>query len=123
MVNLLRPLHVTNYPSLPIDNLFGAWNPAAHLEDDFYANKIAFHIMLNFPFYTLEEKNTLGKTWSNTQWGYARLGDIFTTRIPAQELQNIATAINNADNYISNYNIYMGNLIDNNGVSHFPKDI
>ena len=40
MVNLLRPLHVTNYPSLPIDNLFGAWNPAAHLEDDFYANKI-----------------------------------------------------------------------------------
>lgn len=123
MVNLLRPLHVTNYPSLPIDNLFGAWNPAAHLEDDFYANKIAFHIMLNFPFYTLEEKNTLGKTWSNTQWGYARLGDIFTTRIPAQELQNIATAINNADNYISNYNIYMGNLIDNNGVSHFPKDM
>src|SRR6185295_6646024 len=43
-------------PILPFDELFAAHDPAAHVSDDLFANKIAFVVLLNFPLTTLDEK-------------------------------------------------------------------
>jgi len=75
---------------LPIDAQFAAYNPGAHLANDLYENKIAFIIALNFPYYTTEEKNISGPNWTPLQWGYARLGDVFNSRIPSEFNQLLA---------------------------------
>jgi len=122
-VSLMEPTHMVAFEWFPIDEAFGAWSPSAHLEEDFFNNKIAFYVMLNFPFYTLEEKNTLGAQWSDWEWGYARMGDVFISRVPADLAQKISDADNYADNYIANYNIHMGYLIDDEQNSLFPKEM
>ena len=36
-------------PVEPYDELFAGYDPFAHVNDDFFANKIAFVVLLNFP--------------------------------------------------------------------------
>lgn len=122
-LELNRPIHEDSGPLLPVDQLFGAYSPSAHLQDDFYNNKIAFVVALNFPRYSLDEKNELGADWSNRQWGYARLGDYYTTRIPAQLVQQYNKVYSDARLYISEYNIFAGKLLDNDGNSLFPENM
>lgn len=118
--DLQRPLQLVGYDSTQVDNAFAAYSPTAHLSDDMFANKIAFVVALNFPFFTLDEKNSLGEKWSATEWGYARLGDTFTDRVPADVLQKITTSLTLAEDYISNYNIYMNTLVNEKGDTLFP---
>jgi hypothetical protein len=106
-----------------IDKMFGAYNVASHYKDDFFKNKIAFVISLNFPYYSLQEKNTLSKQWNTEQWAWARLGDMFTARIPAELEQKFAKVNSDADVYISQYNIYMGKLRDSENNKLFPDDM
>ena len=122
-VDLKLPLHVVGPDVTPMDEQFGAFDPFAHFSDDMFASKIAFTTLLNFPFYTLEEKNKLGKTWTRQEWAYARLGDLFNARIPAEINQNIATQSTEADSYISNYNIMMGQLRTEQGQQLFPDQM
>lgn len=119
-VDLNLPIHVDGPEPTPLDELFGAYSPSAHFNDDMFQQKIAFIVVLNFPFYTLEEKNTLGSKWSREQWAYARLGDVFTARVPADCLQALSAQLSAADNYIANYNIQMGQLLDEAGGHIFP---
>ena len=51
------------------------------------------------------------------------MGDIFTSRVPAEITQKIAAVETIADNYIGNYNIYMGKLVDENQNTFFPEDM
>jgi hypothetical protein len=120
---LLRPLHLDMGPVTQIDELFGSYNAGAHLTDDLFANKIAFITALNFPYYSLKEKTELGENWSRKQWAYARMGDMFTSRVPAELIQNFSTVNTNSDTYISQYNIFMGNLVDVQGNTMFPSDL
>jgi hypothetical protein len=106
-----------------IDAMFAAYSPGAHLKSDLYNNKIAFVIALNYPPYSLDEKNELGKNWNTLDWAYARLGDVFTARVPAEISQKISLAGTNADIYIADYNIYMGHLLNNEGKKLFPEDM
>ncbi len=122
-LELNRQLHEDVGPIHPIDQLFGAYSPAAHVQDDLFANKIAFIIALNFPAYDLQEKNEMGADWSPRQWGYARLGDRFNARVPATVMQNYSQASSKARIYISEYNIKAGKLLDNEGNTHFPDDM
>jgi hypothetical protein len=122
-VDMKLPLHVVGPDITPLDEIFGSFDPYAHLTDDLFANKIAFITILNFPFYTLEEKNEMGANWSRHQWAFARLGDVFTSRIPAEYNQNISNALTSADSYISAYNIVMGNLLNDKNETLFPKDM
>ena len=110
-VELLKPTQLTNAaePQTP-DWIMSGYSPLAHFADDMFANKLAFVTILNFPHYTLEEKNTLGRDWTRQEWAYARMGDVFTTRVPAAVNTQMAQALANAENYIADYNIYMGNL-------------
>jgi hypothetical protein len=122
-VGLKIPLHVDEGEILPIDRIFGGYSPGAHLSDDFFANKLAFITILNFPFYSLHEKTAHGENWSRLEWAYVRMGDVFKSRVPANLLQNYSQIVTDADGYISDYNIYMGKLIDKNGKSVFPEDM
>jgi len=117
-IELLRPTQVTGYTPLPIDDIFATYDVNAHFSDDMFANKIALIIALNFPYFTLDEKENNGKNWNETEWGYVRLGDYFYARVPANLKQDIAVALANADNYISNYNIPMW-LIKNSANNNF----
>jgi hypothetical protein len=106
-----------------IDRMFGNYSVSSHLSDDFYSNKIAFAVALNFPYFTLEEKEKLGPGWNRDQWAMARLGDYFVSRVPAELSQNLNTAIGNAEMYIAEYNICMGHLLADDGRKLFPDDM
>ncbi|RKU71848.1 hypothetical protein DWW91_07555 [Parabacteroides sp. AF17-3] len=120
-LRLQKNLQLDNGPLHPIDEKFGSYSPSSHLSDDLYNNKIAFIIALNFPHLTLEEKEALGT--DRKAWAYARLGDMFTERIPAALLQAASNAESDADIYISQYNIYMGHVMNKKGQHLFPKDM
>lgn len=123
VIELNMPVHLDCGELLPVDMMFGAYDPSANVTEDFFTNKIAMTVVLNFPFYSLEEKEKLGENWSRQQWAYARMGDIYTSRVPAELLQKKSEAASNADAYISEYNIYMGNLVDDKNQKLFPEDL
>ena len=122
-VELLRPTQLTNAsePAAP-DWIMSGYSPLAHFSDDMYANKLAFVTIMNFPHYSLEEKNRLGASWTREQWAMARMGDVFTERVPAVTKARIAQALADAENYIADYNIYMGNLRTEDGRALWPED-
>jgi hypothetical protein len=122
-VELNRQIHEDRGPIHPIDRLFGAYSPGAHVQDDLFASKIAFIITLNFPRYSLQEKNELGGQWDGRQWGFARLGDFFDARVPARILQQNNAVYSAGRLYISEYNIYAGRLVDEDGQTLFPEDM
>ena len=98
-----------------IDWIISGYSPMSHFAEDMFANKIAHICILNFPHYTLEEKNTLGKHWTRIEWAYARMGDVFHTRIPGNVMANYSQALSQAENYISSYNIMMHCLRNEQG--------
>ncbi len=122
-VELLRPTQLMNAndPQSP-DWIMSGYSPLAHFSDDMFANKLAFITIINFPHYSLEEKNTLGKNWTRQEWAMARMGDIFTTRVPAEVNTRMAQALAEAENYIADYNIYMGNLRTEDGRQLWPAE-
>lgn len=123
VLEMNRPVHEDVGPLRPIDRMFGAYSPASHIQDDLYNNKIAFVVTLNFPYYTLEEKNELGSGWDARQWGFARLGEYFTARVPAHILQEYNSVYSEARMYISEYNIYAGQLVNDKGETLFPENM
>lgn len=123
VLNFKFPLHVEQGPINRLQHMFGAYNPGAHITDDLFTNKIAFFITLNFPYYTLEEKNTLGKDWTRTQWAYARVGDLISSRIPGDISLKASEISTRSGQYITDYYIYMGNIVDPEGLVSFPEDM
>jgi len=109
-------------PIQPYDEIFAAYDPGAHVSDDFFQNKLAFVALLNFPMTTLQERLTNGESWTRRQWAEARLGQRFSKRIPAEVNQAIAEAAAQSDAYIAEYNIWMHHLVDDKGNRLFaPK--
>ena len=122
-IELGRPTILAEGEPGAIDYLLSSYDASAHFSDDMFANKLAFITILNFPHYTLEEKNTLGAEWSRLDWAYARLGDAFTTRVPASVSQAVTEARAAADAYVATYNILMGHLLTEEGERLFPEDM
>lgn len=120
---LLEPLDLDWGKPLPVDYLFANYTPYAHLLEDMFKTKIAFFVILNFPNYSLEEKLNYGSSWSREKWAQVLLGDSFTSRVPAEVNQKMNEIFVSANNYISEYNIFMGNLLDNQNRTLFPKDL
>lgn len=122
-VDLLKPTQLTDAGEpTAADYIMSAYSPMAHFADDMFANKLAFITIMNFPHYSLEEKNAMGRSWSRLQWAMARMGDVFTTRVPAAVNAQLAQANADAENYIADYNIYMGNLRTEDGRQLWPDD-
>lgn len=110
-------------PILPFDAIFAGYDPSAHLNQDFFENKLAFVVLLNFPLTTLEERLSEGPTWSRRQWAEARLAQTFSKRIPAEVQLEVARIGARADRYISEYNIWMHHLLDDEGRRLFPEGL
>ena len=122
-VELNIPTMLTGPELIDLDYIMSAFNPFSHMTTDLYENKVAFITILNFPNYTLDEKNVLGKEWSREEWAYARMGDMFTSRVPADINKQIGQANADGENYIAGYNIMMGHLLNEEGKRLFPDDM
>ena len=122
-LDLRQNVDLNNGELLEIDKIFSGYSVGAHLQEDLYANKIAFIVALNFPYYSLEEKELEGKTWSREAWAAVRMGDQFISRVPAEVSQQVAKAEAEADLYISEYNIEMGMLRTEDGTQLFPDQM
>ena len=108
---------------LPFDELFAGYDPSAHLGSDFFDNKLAFVVLLNFPVTTLEQKLTDGAGWSRRQWAETRLTDGFAKRVPAEVNLAIAEAYATSGQYIAEYNIWMHHLLNDDGERLFPPGL
>lgn len=107
-------------PVLPFDEIISGYDPSAHVVDDFFQNKLAFVVLLNFPLTTLDQRLKDGPSWSRRQWAEARLAEGFSKRIPAEVNLSIARAAAQADQYIAEYNIWVYHLLDAQGQRLFP---
>lgn len=110
-------------PVRPYDEVFGGYDPSAHVLDDFFENKLAFTVLLNFPLTTLEERINLGPKWTRREWAETRLAQRFSKRIPAEVNLAIARAASESDHYIAGYNIWMHHLVDDKGQRLFPPQM
>ncbi|HKO62794.1 MAG TPA: hypothetical protein VJV03_16640 [Pyrinomonadaceae bacterium] len=110
-------------PILGFDDLFAAYDPGAHVNDDFFKNKLAFVVLLNFPITTLEEKLKEGDKWSRRQWAETRLAQRFSKRVPAEVNLELSRAYAETSKYIAEYNIWMHHLIDEKGNRLFPAKL
>lgn len=106
-----------------VDDILAGYEPSAHLYRDLFDNKIAMIVTLNFPIYTLEEKEELAKNWTKRDWAKARLAEKFSLDVDPTLYANGSKAQTDADNYIANYYIYVGNLISKKGGKLFPSDL
>ncbi len=122
-LELNKALHLDAGPIEAVDVMFGSFSPSAHLTDDLFSNRIAFLTILNFPFYALEEKAEKAGGWDRLDWAYARMGDIYTSRVPATVNQEAARVSTASDNYVSEYNIVMDQLLDETGNRLFPENM
>lgn len=107
-------------PVLPFDEILAGYDPSAHINDDFFQNKMAFVVLLNFPVTTLEQRLTEGEQWSRRQWAEAALGLYFSKRIPSDVSLAIAKASADSSQYVATYNVWMHHVVDANGVRLFP---
>jgi hypothetical protein len=110
-------------PVLPLDEAFAGYEPAAHVTDDFFANKLAFTVLLNFPLTTLDQRLAEGEKWSRRQWAEVRLAQRFAKRIPADVLQTVSQNQADADLYINEYRICMHHLLDKKDGRPFPPKL
>ncbi len=110
-------------PILPFDLLFAGFDPGAHVIDDMFRNNLAFVALLNFPLTTLEQRLGEGEHWSRRQWAEARLAQGFGRRLPAEVNQAISQAGAEADQYIAEYNIWMHQLLNEQGERIFPPGL
>lgn len=116
-------LQVDTGPILPIDYLLANFNLNSHVEEDLYKTKIAFFVLLNFENKSLEDALKKGDKWSRQKWAEVRLAQQFTSRVPSAVSQKKYETYVTADNYISNYNIYMHNLLNENDERLFPEGL
>ncbi len=119
--DLRRGVDLDLGPLTSFDRRLAAWNPAAHVSDDMFGNKLAFVALLNFPLATLDERMAQGASWSRRQWAEARLAQQFQTRVPADVNAKITQAYSEAEGYIADYNVYMHHLVTADGRRLFPE--
>ena len=104
----------------PFDEIMAGYAPSAHIADDFFENKLAFVVLLNFPITTLEERLTEGEKWSRRQWAEAALALYFSKRIPSEVNLAFGKAAAEASQYVATYNIWMHHLVDEKNNRLFP---
>jgi len=108
-------VHVDGGDLLPLDDILAAWDPLAHLADDWFANKLLFVVRLNFPRPSLAAKLSEGALWSRRAWAEARLAESASERVPAAAQLAAAAALAKAESYIAGYNIHASCLVDDSG--------
>lgn len=120
LINFRRQVDLDRGPIAPYDEIFAGYDPSAHATEDFFRNKLAFVVLLNFPLTTLDERLVEGPRWSRRQWAEVRLAQRFSRRVPAEVNLAIAEAGSRAEQYIAEYNIWMHHVLDPQNRRLFP---
>ncbi|MCU1279296.1 MAG: hypothetical protein JWM53_2842, partial [bacterium] len=119
---LQRRVELDLGPVTSLDKRMAELDPAAHLQDDLFATKIAMVALLNFPLTTLQQRLDDGEKWSRRQWAEVRLAQRFERRVPAAVQARLQAAESAAGLYIAEYNILMHHLVDGaTGARPFPR--
>jgi len=116
-------IQVNTGPNVPVDFLLANFNLSAHVDEDLFKSKIAFFVLLNYPIHSLEDALEGGPEWSRQKWAEVRLAQQFTSRVPAEASQAVYEAYVASDDYISNYNIHMHQLLTEDGERLFPEGL
>ena len=116
---LTTPLDLDTGPLSALDQLLSNVDFEAHVDEDLFANKVAFLALLNFPVNTLAERLEMGPSWDRETWARSRMMDRFNQRIPAPVLQEITRAFTAAEQYIAGYNIRLDRVISPDGQRPF----
>ncbi len=109
-------------PNAPVDDVLAGWDASSHFIDDWFANKLAFVVLLNFPQSTLAERLKTAEKLSRRDWAVARLTGRFSRRVPADVIAKQAVVAAAADKYIADYNLWMHHVLDEKEQRVFPKD-
>jgi hypothetical protein len=110
-------------PTTAVDDVLAGWDASAHVVDDWFANKLAFAVLLNFPQSTLADRIKAADKLSRRDWAVARLTGRFARRVPADVTSRQATVSAAADRYIADYNLWMHHVLDEHGQRVFPRDM
>ncbi|MFA6978049.1 MAG: hypothetical protein WC209_01900 [Ignavibacteriaceae bacterium] len=120
-LNYKRQADLELGPILPVDEIFAGYDPSAHINDDFFQNKIAFVVLLNFPLTILEDRLSEGELWTRKDWAETRLAHRFAKRIPAEVNLAIGEASAKSSAYIAGYNVWMHHVLNEKGERLFPE--
>jgi hypothetical protein len=120
---LSEPMHLDTGPVRPWDQRLADLSLQTHVAPDLFATKVAFLALLNFPVHTLSDRLSQGASWDRATWARSRMMDRFAARIPAEVGQEVTRAFNAAEQYIADYNIFMGRLVAEDGAKPFPADL
>lgn len=111
------PIVTKTRPLTELDRLFSH----ARLDIDFYKNKLALAIALNFPYYSNAEKESLGADWSRQKWAMVRLGDKFDVRTDSDKEPEPKPLPDKLRDYTSLYIISMDHILSPDKEILFPE--
>jgi hypothetical protein len=103
----------------PLDRIFRHSAPST----DYYQSKLAFFVALNFPKYSLEEKLSQGENWTRQEWAMARVGDLFSERIPKAARAAAEIPMQGWEDYFNRYFIHMDRVLTPDQEIIFPEGI
>jgi hypothetical protein len=109
-------------PTIPVDDVLAGWDASAHVLDDWFSNKLAFVVLLNFPQSTLAERLRDAARLGRRDWAVARLTGRFSRRVPADVSARQSAVAAAADRYIADYNLWMHHVLDERGQRIFARD-
>ena len=115
-IKLDAPVTLRTRPVTEIDRLFSRTSP----QFDYYKSKLAFAIALNFPYYTQEEKEEMGKEWSRKKWAMVRIGDMFDHRSDPSVKRDEEPLPDELVNYTKPYMISMDHIFSPDMEILFP---
>jgi len=103
------------------DELLSRFNPFKHVTDDLFDVKLPFVILLNFRRETFQSMVEHHAEWSREKWVDVRQA-AYESRVPAEVSQKAFLAMQDADTYINNYNIFMNCLLDESGKPLYDEE-
>lgn len=118
---LHRPLHLDTGPITKWDKLFARIDPFSAMHRTFFDSKVAFVALLNFGVLLTEQLFAVEDMLTLRQWTEARLTDSMRSRMPPLLERRIDNAYLDAEEYISDYNIFSSCLVDLDGNPLFSE--
>ncbi len=89
-----QPLSLSDKESVTHESFFALYSPSSHFNEDMYATKAAFAILLNFPIIDSASmsrgKYFWEKDYSKQDWMSYRLAALFDARLPASLVYDIS---------------------------------
>lgn len=103
-------------PALPaFDGLAAVFDPAPGLDDQWYAQRLAFAALLNFDAPDLATMQAAGHAWSADDWAAARVAQRFRSRLSPALGHARRAALHAADDFVNAQHVQVGHLVDADG--------